>query len=433
MTAARAWLAAVALAPLALAPAGCGVSDVGTISIGLTTAPGSTVMDRVTQLRLSFTTPPEVFVIDRTEQGFELSLDLPATGDLSALTVEGLDGGGALVATGATPPYPLSATDARIVIYMAPPMSIGPAPVGLAPARTRPSVAALSYGVVLAGGVEGDGGPSDALQIYNAYDHTLATGLPMPAARVGATLGVIARNGVYLFGGEGPGGAVTGTLWLFDTNAEPSGRYAELSNRPELARTGAAAIPIGGDAFLLTGAPPLLLGSAQLAQPAEIPALGAGASVTASDRTIASVLVDQETGELLGLRAGTVTPLGAQRKGAAVAVLPDARVAVIGGAAAPRDAIIVDAVMGTLTPVPGALAEAYESFAVAATARFVVVAGRRAGAADTVIEVLDAATLQRRHTATVADAITAAIALPNGQVMLVGAALQLFTPPPPDA
>jgi hypothetical protein len=80
--------------------------------------------------------------------------------------------------------------------------------------------------------------------------------------------------------------------------------------------------------------------------------------------------------------------------------------------------------------VPGVLAEAYATLAIAATPRFVVVAGGRAGG-GTGIEILDAETLAPRGAATVADAITAAIALPNEQVLLVGATLQLFTPPPP--
>lgn len=419
--------ALTALAPLG----GCPSSKVGTIGLELTTAPGSAVMDRVVQLRLTLTSPAQVIVVDRTERGFDLVLDLPASGDIGALVVDGLDAAGATIATGATPPFPFAAIDARMVVYMAAPMSIGAAPVALQPARTRPSVAALSYGAVLAGGVDAAGGPSDAIQIYNAFDHTLTTGLPMPDGRAGAALAVTSNNGVYLFGGEGPGGAATGTLWFFNTTIAPRGGYAELSDSPQLARTGRAAIPLGGDSYLITGAPALQLASGQLAEPGAIPALSSGASVTGSDRAITAIVVDDATGALLRLRADAALPLAAQQKGGAAVALPGARVAVIGGEVAPRDAIIVDAATGALTPVPGALAEAYAALAVAATARFVVVAGRRAGAADTAIEILDATTLERRHATSVADAITAAVALPNGQVLLAGAALQLFTPPPP--
>ena len=427
----RAALALAAAGLAAAAPAGCTGSESGTIALGLTTAPGSALLDRVVRLRLTFTNPSQVILLDRTEHGFDLVLDLEATGAVGALVVDGLDATGALVATGMTPPFPLNGKNARIVVYMAAPMSLGAAPAALEPARSRPSAAALTYGVVLAGGVDAAGAPSDALQIYNAYDHSFLTGLRMPGRRASATLAVSSNNGVFLFGGVDPGGVTTGTLWFFNTTIAPSGRYAELSDSPQLARTGRAAIPLGGDSYLITGAPALQLAGGQLAEPGAIPALSSGASVTGSDRAITAVAVDDATGELLRLRAGAVEMLGAQQKGGAAVALPGARVAVIGGQAAPRDAVIVDAGTGALTPVPGALAEAYEAIALAATARFVVVAGRRAGAADTAIEVLDATTLERRHATSVADAITAAIALPNGQVLLAGAALQLFTPPPP--
>ena len=45
--------------------------------------------------------------------------------------------------------------------------------------------------------------------------------------------------------------------------------------------------------------------------------------------------------------------------------------------------------------------------------------------------VIDAATLAPHRVLTVDDDLTAAIALPNEQVLLVGATLHLFTPPPP--
>jgi hypothetical protein len=420
---------AAALAIAALA--GCSDSESGTIALGLTTAPGSALLDRVARLRLTFTNPAQVILLDRTERGFDLALDLEASGAVGALVVDGLDAAGTLVATGMTPPFPLSAIDARIVVYMAAPMSIGAAPAALEPARSRPSIAALSYGVVLAGGADAAGAPLDALQIYNAYDHSLTTGLPMPAKRTGATLAVSSNNGVFLFGGAGPGGAPTGTLWFFNTTVMPAGRYTEIADLPQFARADRAAVPVGGDRFLITGAPSIQLAAAQISEPEGIAAISSGASVTTADRiTTTTVLVGDAAGDLLRLRDGATEPLGAQRKNGVAIALPDRRIAVIGGDAAPRDAVLIDPAIG-LTPVPNALAEAYATLVVAATPRFVVVAGGRAGGASTQIEILDAATLERRHAASVNDAITAAIALPNEQVLLVGAALQLFTPPSP--
>jgi hypothetical protein len=310
-------------------------------------------------------------------------------------------------------------------------LSCIPTPAALAPARSRPSVAALGYGAVLAGGVDAGGAPSSAIQIYNAYDHSLAAGGPMPEARTGVTLAVTANNSVYLFGGTGPGGTPTGTLWLFDTTIPPAGRYSDLGNAPQLARAGQLAVPTGGNSYLITGAPPIQLAGSQLTEPAGIAAISSGASVTGADRAITTVAVDEATGELLRFRGAGPAPLGAQQKGGVAVALTGGRIAVIGGAATPRDAILVDAATGGLTPVPGALTEAYAALAAAATPRFVVVAGVRAGGGTTQIEVLDAATLEPRHAEVINDEITAAVALPNEQVLLAGAVLRLFTPPPP--
>ena len=254
----------------------------------------------------------------------------------------------------------------------------------------------------------------------------------MPAPRAGVTPAVATGNAVYLFGGTAPGGAPTGTLWSFDTTAQPMGRYVEVRDFPELARTGAAAVPTGGDRYLITGDPSLGLAAGELAAAGGVGAISSGASVTGADRVTTALVVDDATGDLLRIRAGgAAEPLAAQRKRGTAAALPGARFAVLGGDTAPRDAIVVDAASGEVTTVPGALAEAYTTLAVAATPRFVVAAGTRAGTPGTTIEILDADTLAPRHVTTVDDEITAAIALPNEQVLLVGAALHLFSPPPP--
>ncbi|HWO22535.1 MAG TPA: kelch repeat-containing protein [Kofleriaceae bacterium] len=424
--------AALALAALA-ALAGCPSNELGTISLDLAAAPGSTLLDRVAQLRLTFTNPSQEIVLDRTDSGFDLVLDLDADGVVRSLIIDGFDAGGALVATGMSPPFPFAPIDARIVIYMAAPMSVGSAPAALDPPRARPSVAALTYGAVFAGGADAAGGPSDAVQIYNAYDHSLVTGRPMPDQRTGATLAVTARNGVFVFGGTGPAGTATGTLWFFDTTTAPAGNYVVLEEQPALARTGRAAVATGSDRFLIGGAPPLQLAAGKVAEATGIAAISSGASVTGSDQVTTAVVVEEATGELLRVRGGAPEPLGAQRKNGTAAALLGGRLAVFGGDAAPRDAVVVDAATGALTPVPGALAAGYATLAVAATPRFVVVAGVVAGATDTQVEILDADTLAPRLAAPlpVSDVITAAIALPNEQVLLVGAGLHLFTPPPP--
>lgn len=424
----RAVLAACALAPLA----GCPSDKTGTIALGLTTAPGSPILDGVTELRLTFTNPRLELTVPRTERGFDLSLDLEADGSVGALVVNGHDAGGALVATGATPPFPLNAIDARILVYMATPMSVGAAPPTLEPARTAPSVTALSYGAILMGGTAPAGGPSGAVQIYNAYDHSLVSGLPLPGERAGATLVPTANNGVLLFGGTGPGGAPTGTLWYFDTITPPAGAYgiivADADPQPH-ARTGQPAVRIAADRFLIAGAPAIELASAQIVPAEGVAPIAGGASVTSADGVVTALLIDEATGALRRLRGGTLEDIGTQRRGGAATGLPGGRLAVLGGEGAERDAVVIDVAIGAPTPIAAALAESYIAIVPAATRRFLVVAGVRAAGGSS-IEILDAGTLARRQSIALDDAITAAIALPNEQVLLVGARLHLFTPPP---
>lgn len=440
MTRADAARAGVLLAALA----GCAGSETGTIALGLTTAPGSTVLDGVAQLRLTFTGPGQVFVVDRSARGFDLSVELDTSDMVGVLHVEGLDAGGALVAVGQTPPFPLSSINARINVYMAPPMSVGAAPVALEPARSRSSAAPLSYGAVLAGGVTASGAPSDALQIYNAFDHSLVTGLPMSMCpcpepcttpsgpRDGVTVATTSGNGVYLFGGTAPGGAATGTLCFFNTNIQPAGRYSRIGDFPQLARAGAAAVPTGADGFLLTGAPAAAFTStSQLTEFAGLAPISSGASARLADQSIATIAVAEGSGDLLRIRNGTVEPLGAQRPNALAITLPLDGIGLLGGDAGPRDAMIVNPTNDIRVLRPGVLGEDYVSLVAATTPRFVVVAGRRASGTETGVEILDKQTLERRGTATVADAITAAIPLPNQQVLLIGSTLQLFTPPLP--
>jgi hypothetical protein len=426
-------VAAAAAAAAAGLGAGCSSGEVGTISLGLVAAPG-TSLDAVARLRVTVTSPRQELEIERTAAGFSLTLDLEADGRAAAILVDALDAGGARVATGSSPPFRLAAITARVVVYLAPALSVARAPVELMPARAGAAVAPLSYGAVLAGGAAAGGAPSDALQIYNAYDHSLATGLPLPQPRRGATIATTPTNGVYLFGGSGPSGAATGSLWLFQSDVAPAGRYVQLAESPQLARSDRPAIARGGDRFLIGGAPPAELRGGRVAEAADVPPLASGAAVTAGAAgEVIAIAVDESSGALLRLRGdGAPEPLGVQRVGGLATALPGGRVAVLGGTAAAtaRDVIVVDAAAGGVTVVADALREVYRGLAAAATPRFLVVAGARAG--DTAIEILDAGTLAARGLATVPDAITSAVALPNDQVLLAGAALWLFTPPPPE-
>ncbi|RPH53953.1 MAG: hypothetical protein EHM89_19280, partial [Acidobacteria bacterium] len=90
------------------------------------------------------------------------------------------------------------AIDGRIIIYMAPPLSVGAAPLSLAPARTELATGTLPYGVIFAGGRVASGEASDAVTIYSSFDHSLAAGLALPAPRAGMSLVVGTGSLAYM-------------------------------------------------------------------------------------------------------------------------------------------------------------------------------------------------------------------------------------------
>ncbi|HEX4418088.1 MAG TPA: kelch repeat-containing protein [Kofleriaceae bacterium] len=425
-------LAVVAgLAAAATGSAGCG-GTTGTVQVTLATAPDSTVLDGVQTLRLTLTDPRQVTVAQRTSTGFDLALEVDAGSQTGALIVEGLDASGALVACGQSPAFPIGAINARITVYVAAPLSIAAAPVGLTAPRSEIAGAALSFGAVLAGGRDANGAPTADIAIYNAFDHTFIAGLGLPAARTGPAMVAGTGDGVYLFGGTGPDGVPTGTLWLFDTTVAPSGAYTTLADDAQFARTGERALAVG----LITGTPGLSFdGSATVTAVTAVASLPAAAAVNA---TPAAVFVGDS---LIRFRQGMFDTIpGDGRTGAGAVALPSGKIAVVGGGAPLAfDALLIDPDAATVTSVPDVLVTARANPAIAATSRYVVVAGGTdaTGAPIGSAEVLDATTLAPITTIAIpAVAGAVAIALPDDQVLLAGgtpgsADLLLFTPDPP--
>jgi hypothetical protein len=425
---------------LALALTAC-TGTTGTVKLDLATAPGSHVLDAVQRLRLTITNPRQVIEAGRTGTGFDLALDLDASGVSGALIIEGFDAGGALVACGQSPAFPIAAINAHIVVYMAPPRSVERAPVTLGAPRSEVSGTALSYGAVLAGGRDPAGAPVAAIAIYNAYDHSIVSGLPLPVARAGVAMGAGASGGVYLFGGTGPDGSPTGTLWRFDTTVRPSGTYTTLPEQAGLARTGQLIVPIGSEHFLITGTPALALESGAVTPRTDIAALPAvGAAAVAVDGTPAAIFAGASLVRFRLDGFDTLRGDGGSSE-ATAATLPGGRVVVIGGGAPTpsRDALVIDSATGAVTVIPGALAIARARPSLAATSRYLVIAGGTdpAGVPIASAEVLDVQTLVPIVTLPIlARTGTYAVALPTDQVLLVGgtpatAELELFTPDPP--
>lgn len=408
-------------------------NESGTIQLELTTAPGSTILDGVDRLRVTLTDPPVVVEAPRVNDGFDLALDVEATGTAGVLIVEGFDAGDALVATGSSPPFAVSGIDARVVIYIASPLTIGAAPLKLPAERIGVASTALSYGFAVAGGETIDGTRSDSIFIYNAFDHTLAAGIAMPAPKSFQTLATGSNNNVYLFGGLGADGAPTGSLWRFDTNAQPNGSFAVQPDDVALARSGASAITLAPEHYVISGMPPLNLDFGVAVARADVAALGTGVGLELDGRTIGVFAGDPVT----RLEGDVFEPY-------AVSTVSSTVAAIAGTAALfttdTTSLLVLDATAIGPASMADVLSVVRDRPAIAATSRHIVIAGGldELGAPIATADILDATTLERLATVPcLGRAGASAYALPNDQIAIVGGepandAIELFTPPAPE-
>ena len=424
---------------VALACLGACDGQQGTLDIALVTAPGAN-LDAVQTLHVTVTNPMHVYTIERTSSGFAFDLDLDAAGEQSSILVDGLDAAGNIVDVGASPHFPLGPLDGRIRIYMAPPNSIAAAPPIVDPARADIGVGQLNYGAILVGGATADGAASDRIQIYNGYDHSLVTGLPLPAPRIAPVLGVGANGIVYIFGGATDSGAtdtVASNLWRFDTEVAPAGAFNDFGEKTAFARGNESLVALGNDEFILTGMPAAqLFGlSGMVLEKTDVPALPRGAtSLLASDGAQTAIFVGPDGVTKLRMNVfSTLTIERAARVDPSVLTLPNARVGVFCG-----DVVRIDPAAGT-----GELIEEGQprtGCAATSTGKYVVVAGGTdASGIVSTADIYDAMTLTRVATQPLVVPRTDAdaVALPNGQVLIVGGrdasgqpigTLELFTP-----
>ncbi len=417
----------------ALGAAACQGST-GTIDLELVTAPGSTVLDGVQTLRVTLTDPLTVAIADRTDHGFDVSLDVEATGNGGQLIVEGLDANDALVATGTSPPFAISAIDAHIAIFIAPPLTIERAPASLPTTRIGVGGSPLSYGFAIAGGEDDTGARTDDIFVYNAFDHTLTPGLAMPEARSFQTVITGSNNHVYLFGGTNAAGDPTGSTWRFDTTVAPDGRYEVLEDNSDIARTSALGVTLNLEKYVITGAPPIDLDFGVPTARADIGTLPSTGAATTVGGTFALFAGDP----IVRLRDDVFDTLTDSAEAeATAAALPDGRI-VFAGVGPTHDLLAVSPVDGTSTR-PATLSVARANAAVAATDRFLVVAGGVDENGDPIesADVFDATTLAPVATIRcLARSGATAIALSDGQIAIIGGApandaIELFTPPPP--
>jgi len=392
----------------------------GTIELGLITAPGSTIIDGIERLRVTITEPRETFETVRTDSGFDLSIAVEATGNPGQLVLEGFDASDRLVATGVSPPFSVNAIDARIVLYVAPPMSIEPAPVVLAPARELSAAGSLTYGAILAGGRDPTSLTAlDDVVVYNAFLHSITTGLPLPAPRLGAALAVGSNDSVYLLGGRNAAGDPTGTLWRFDTTVPPNGAYTTIADDATYARSDARMVPLGTERFLVSGTPILDVGTTMVLTRTDLASLPpGGAGVVGADGVAVAIFAGPAG--ITRFRDNAFATISADpRIDARAVTLPDRSILVAGGSAG---AVRVDVITGelastSLLPIACAAPEMVAT-------RLHVVAS--CGGSTYVFDAANLALL-----ATIPTSGTSLAPLPNGQVlMLRGTELALFTPPP---
>jgi uncharacterized protein len=415
--------------------------DVGVITVDLATAPGSTLLDDVQTLRLVVTDPHKVVTAQRSGDGFDLGFGLPADGTSGAIVVDGLDANGDVIASGATPRFAFGGVDGHVVVYMAAPNSVAVAPRALEPARSAVAAAPLVYGAVFAGGALASGEASDAIAIYNAYDHSLISGLPLPAPRAGLAIGV-GTLGIYMFGGRADGGAPSQSLWRFDPQQPPSGIYLDYGDKPGVGRADEQFVPTGNEHFLLTGTPGVELSGldGSMVAHSEVPSLPReGVTVTANDGTASSFFVGADG--VVRCRQGVCEMSALPGRADARAVsLPGGKLGIVCGS---TDLLRIDAATLASEPFAGIPTVARTGCAVAVTSRHLVIAGGTTAAGiDGTVEIYDAATLAPVATTTLAvprrDAV--AITLANDQVLIAGgldasgqptATLELFTPANP--
>jgi hypothetical protein len=419
----------------------------GLVSVSLTSAPGSHLLDDVQTLHVTNANPHEVHDVSRTSSGFDLALDFDATGEATSLAIDGLDASGTVIAAGASPQFFLGPLDGNINIYMAAPNSVAASPTVLDPPRSEVGVGTLTYGALLAGGKLSTGAPNDTLAIYNVFDHTIVQGLPLPAARAGVVVGIGANGIAYLFGGTDEAGAPTSNLYRFDTTIAPAGMYTDFGTKAGYERANELAIPIANEHFLLTGTPVgnLFGFGGSIATTPDITTLpAAGTSFLATDGVATAIFADANG--VTRYHGGTFTTVDASaaaRAGANVVALPDGTAVVVCGTptSGAADAIRIDGATATIQAFPGVPSTTRTGCAAIATARHLIIAGGTldSGAVATTAEIFDAHTLAPIATSPLAVPRTGAqaIALPNGQVLIAGgvdatgapiATLELFTP-----
>lgn len=426
----------------------------GTISVSILSSPESEILSQIQRLEASLVSLDgselERFEGSRSTQG-TLAIDIEFTAGESSgyLNVRGYDENDDQIAFGRVGPLPLSAIDANVAVFLAPPLSISQAPIALDEPLSHIGSTTASFGVFLAGGKNAEG-PVNQVSVYSSYLHTMQEGLPMPVALSEPTLVPGGSGTVYMVGGIDSEQAPSNVALAFDTTAPPAGSYRAMIMAPEHARVGAVAAVVGQEQYLLSGDPALLLDGFQntLRALSDGDMLSGPAHTLVTNNSLQVIFAGAEVGSGAALyEAGQVTRLSPppemnriDHQGIALA---NGEILYLGGAiddVATRGAVLYKTESRSFQTIE-LLATARRNPAVARTGDYLVVVGGEddTGKALGDVEVFDAVTLAPVAVLPlqVARKNTTANALNNGQVLIAGgldaegnpsAILELFTP-----
>ena len=431
----------------------------GTLQVRIVTSPGSDLLVRASQLRVTLSDPPTVRIVVKQAGGFALDLDVAAAAQRAVVKIEALDAAGELLAWGETPPLVLGPISAELAVFIAPPQTFALAPAQFEPARADMGATALSFGALFAGGLDVAGVVRAEVEIYNAYTHSFQLGAPLPAARVAPA---VVANGIqlaFIVGGEDSARNAAAGGWMFDTSVAPAGGYSNIVSNIA-APAGQVALPIassGTNRFVLSGPVAQLLDGPSLTAVALTPLVAVparGATVVVNNAVAAFFVGDRVSSAIVKIDSAGVTfeqadIIGARRIGHAV-IGRGSDLLIVGGgttAALAGSILKIDTTTMSAMSFEGVLQPPRRDAAVAlaGAGRWLIVAGgfdATDGGPATVLQtadVFDAVTLLRVAQLPLAYARAGATAfsLPNGQVLLGGgrdaagqpiAHVELFTP-----
>lgn len=424
-----------------------------TLAFVLAFPPGTTRLpEDARRVRLTLDRPLTVAEGEVAADGsFSVALEIPSEGGYGRVTLEALDAGAKVVARGRSATVPLGAIDGVLVLYVAPPGRFSESPLALDPPRGELAATALPYGALFAGGRDAAGARRAENVIYNVNFHAWELGEPLPEPRARLAAATASFEQVVLLGGLATSDAPVAAGWVFSTRTPPDGLYTALPADAAHARANGELAALGGDRFLWSGGPPVLVdvGAGSVTAFAGAPAEAAAAETATRGGTSTAWIALAGGGGVVvyDVAADAFTePQGPGRVEHGAAVDTEGRVVLLGGRdpyamTAPTSAVRVDAA-GSTFEVPWVLSRPRLRPAVARAGDLIVVAGGfdALGTGLDDADVLDAATLERVATVPLLAPRGGAIAvsLPNDSVLLAGGkvgengapvgTLELFTP-----